>query len=225
MGAPERKGLSKRWIRQAVEDSLRRLQLESIDLYQSHWPDADTSYEETLSAYAELMQAGKVRAIGASNLDAVQLADALRVADAQGLPRYATLQPKYNLYDRHSYDGPLRDLAIREGLGVIPYYGLASGFLSGKYRSKDDLAKSARGSGVAHYLDDRGMRILAALDEVAGRRSAQPAEVALAWLMQREGVTAPIASATSREQLASLVHAAELQLTSEDVETLGAASA
>ena len=225
MGAPERKGLSKRWIRQAVEDSLRRLQVESIDLYQSHWPDADTSYEETLSAYAVLMQAGKVRAIGASNLDAVQLADALRVADAQGLPRYATLQPKYNLYDRQSYDGPLRDLAIRQALGVIPYYGLASGFLSGKYRSKDDLAKSARGSGVAHYLDNRGMRILAALDEVGGRHSAQPAEVALAWLMQREGVTAPIASATSREQLASLVHAADIHLTAEDVATLDAASA
>jgi aryl-alcohol dehydrogenase-like predicted oxidoreductase len=225
MGAPERKGLSKRWIRQAVEDSLRRLRVESIDLYQSHWPDADTPYEETLSAYAELMQAGKVRAIGASNLDAVQLADALRVADAQGLPRYATLQPQYNLYDRQGYDGPLRDLAIREGLGVIPYYGLASGFLTGKYRSGDDLAKSARGSGVARYLDGRGMRILAALDEVGGRRAAQPAEVALAWLMQREGVTAPIASATSREQLASLLHAAELQLAAEDVATLEAASA
>jgi aryl-alcohol dehydrogenase-like predicted oxidoreductase len=225
MGAPERKGLSKRWIRQAVEDSLRRLRVESIDLYQSHWPDADTPYEETLSAYAELMQAGKVRAIGASNLDAVQLADALRVADAQGLPRYATLQPQYNLYDRQGYDGPLRDLAIREGLGVIPYYGLASGFLTGKYRSGDDLAKSARGSGVARYLDGRGMRILAALEGGGGRRAAQPAEVALAWLMQREGVTAPIASATSREQLASLLHAAELQLAAEDVATLEAASA
>jgi aryl-alcohol dehydrogenase-like predicted oxidoreductase len=225
MGGPERQGLSKRWIQEAVEDSLRRLQVDTIDLYQSHWPDPDTPYEETLAAYADLIEAGKIRAIGASNLDAQQLEAALRVADAHGLPRYQTLQPKYNLFDRDSYEGPLRDLAIREGLGVITYYGLASGFLTGKYRSRNDLSKSARGGGVAKYLNDRGFRILAALDEVAGRHSAQPAEVALAWLMQREGVTAPIASATSREQLASLLHAAELGLSPEDVATLDAASA
>ncbi len=225
MGGPERKGLSRRWIHQAVEDSLRRLQVETIDLYQSHWPDPDTPYDETLSAFAELLQAGKVRAIGASNLDAVQLAEALRVADEQGLPRYLTLQPQYNLYDRASYDGALRDLAIREGLGVITYSGLALGFLTGKYRSRDDLSRSARGGRVARYLDERGMRILAALDEVGRRQSAQPAEVALAWLMQREGVTAPIASVTRREQLASLVHAAELRLSADDVATLDAASA
>jgi aryl-alcohol dehydrogenase-like predicted oxidoreductase len=225
MGGAERKGLSRRWIRQAVEDSLRRLQVDTIDLYQSHWPDPDTPYEETLSAYAELMRAGKVRAIGASNLDATQLADALRAADEHRLPRYATLQPEYNLYDREGYDGALRDLAIREGLGVITYFSLASGFLTGKYRSEADLSKSARGGGVGKYLDERGMRILAALDEVGGRRSAQPATVALAWLMQREGVTAPIASATSREQLATLVHAAELHLSADDVMTLDAASA
>jgi aryl-alcohol dehydrogenase-like predicted oxidoreductase len=225
MGRPERKGLSRRWIRQAVEDSLRRLQVDTIDLYQSHWPDPDTPYEETLSAYAELLQAGKIRAIGASNLDAAQLSEALRVADERGLPRYAALQPQYNLYDRAGFEGPLRDLCIREGLGVITYYSLASGFLTGKYRSKDDLGKSQRGGGVAPYLDDRGMRILAALDEVGGRRSAQPAEVALAWLMQRPGVTAPIASATSREQLASLTHAADLTLTPEDVRLLDTASA
>ena len=224
-GTDGRKTLAGRWIRQAVEDSLRRLQVETIDLYQSHWPDPDTPYEETLAAYADLLQAGKVRAIGASNLDASQLAEALRAADEHGLPRYLTLQPKYNLYDRDSYEGPLRDLAIREGLGVITYYGLASGFLTGKYRSRDDLSKSARGGGVAHYLDERGMRILAALDEVGGRHSAQPAEVALAWLMQRDGVTAPIASATRREQLASLVHAAELRLSADDVAVLDAASA
>ena len=165
-----------------------------------------------------------MRAIGASNFSAEQLADALRVADEKKLPRYTTLQPAYNLYDRASYEGPLRDLAIREGLGVITYYGLASGFLTGKYRSRDDLSRSARGASVEKYLDARGMRILAALDHVGGRRSAQPAEVALAWLMQREGVTAPIASATSREQLASLVHAAELRLTAEDVATLDRAS-
>jgi aryl-alcohol dehydrogenase-like predicted oxidoreductase len=225
MGGPGRGGLSARWIRQAVEDSLGRLQVDVIDLYQSHKPDPSTPYEETLSAYDALIKAGKVRAIGASNLDATQLADSLRVADAKGLPRYQTLQPQYNLYDRDSYEGPLRDLAIREGLGVIPYYGLASGFLTGKYRSRDDLSKSPRGGGVARYLDARGMRILAALDEVGGRNSAQPAEVALAWLMQREGVTAPIASARTREQLASLLHAADLHLSSDDVATLDRASA
>lgn len=223
-GTDGKKTLARQWILREVEESLRRLRIETIDLYQSHWPDPDTPHEETLSAYDELLRAGKVRAIGASNFSAEQLGDALRIADATGLPRYATLQPAYNLYDRSSYEGPLRDLAIREGLGVITYYGLASGFLSGKYRSRADLAKSARGKGVEKYLDVRGMRILGALDEVAGRRSAQPAEVALAWLMQREGVTAPIASATSREQLASLVHAAALRLTAEDVATLDEAS-
>jgi aryl-alcohol dehydrogenase-like predicted oxidoreductase len=225
MGSPDRKGLSARWIQQAVEDSLRRLQVETIDLYQSHRPDAATPIEETLSAYGRLLQAGKIRAIGTSNMDATQLAEALRVADERGLPRYATLQPQYNLYDRDSYEGPLRNLAIREGLGVIPYYGLASGFLTGKYRSTADLSKSARGGGVARYLDARGTRILAALDTVSARRSARPAEVALAWLMQREGVTAPIASATSREQLASLTRAADLRLDVDDVALLDATGA
>jgi aryl-alcohol dehydrogenase-like predicted oxidoreductase len=217
--------LAKRWIRQAAEDSLRRLQVERLDLYQSHWHDPDTPYEETLAAYDELIQAGKVRAIGTSNHDASQLADALRIADAQGLPRYATLQPEYNLYTRDRYEGALRDLAMREGLGVITYSSLASGFLTGKYRSHDDLARSPRGGSAARFLDDRGMRILAALDEVGRRQSAQPAEVALAWLMQRDGVTAPIASATSREQLASLVHAVQLRLSPDDVAVLDTASA
>ena len=220
-----KKTLAKRWILEEVEQSLRRLQVDTIDLYQSHWPDPSTPVEETLSAYDELLRAGKVRAIGASNHDAAQVAEALRVADTQGLPRYATLQPEYNLYDRASYDGPLRDLAMREGLGVITYYALASGFLSGKYRSSDDLAKSARGRGVAKYLNDRGMRILAALDTVGARHGAPPAEVAIAWLVQRPGVTAPIASATSVEQLASLVRATELRLGAEDVAELDAASA
>jgi aryl-alcohol dehydrogenase-like predicted oxidoreductase len=219
-----RKTLAKQWILREVEDSLRRLRIDTIDLYQSHWPDPDTPHEETLSAYDELLRAGKVRAIGASNFSAEQLAESLRVSKERGLPSYETLQPPYNLYNRAGYEGPLRDLAIREGLGVITYYGLASGFLSGKYRSTDDLSKSARGGGVARYLDYRGMRILAALDEVGRRHSAQPAEVALAWLMQRPGVTAPIASVTRREQLASLVHAAELQLAADDVKVLDEAS-
>ena len=220
-----RKELSPRWIRTAVEGSLRRLQVDTIDLYQSHWPDPETPVEQTLATFAELMQEGKVRAIGASNVDAAQLAEALRVADEQGLPRYATLQPEYNLYDRERYDGLLRELAMREGLGVITYYGLASGFLSGKYRSRDDLSKSARGARVERYLDERGMGILAALDEVGAAHSAPPAEVALAWLMQREGVTAPIASATSRTQLDSLLRAASLQLAASEVAELDRASA
>jgi len=217
--------LAKRWIAQAAEDSLRRLQTDRIDLYQSHWHDPRTPYAETLSAFAELLQEGKVHAIGTSNHDASQLAEALRVSDEQGLPRYATLQPEYNLYDRSGYEGRLRDLATQEGLGVLTYFSLASGFLTGKYRSRDDLSKSRRGGGVAKYLDERGLRILTALDEVGGRQSAQPAEVALAWLMQRPGVTAPIASATSREQLTSLVHAAQLRLSNDDVAMLDAAGA
>jgi aryl-alcohol dehydrogenase-like predicted oxidoreductase len=215
-----RKTLARQWIMREVEDSLRRLRVDTIDLYQSHWPDPDTPHEETLSAYDALIRAGKVRAIGASNFSAEQLAAALHVSDTQGLPRYATLQPSYNLYDRASYEGPLRDLAMREGLGVITYYGLASGFLTGKYRTRDDLSKSPRGASVEKYMNERGMRILRALDEVGRRHSAQPAEIALAWLMQREGVTAPIASATSREQLASLVHAVDVRLTPEDVTLL-----
>lgn len=218
-----KKDLSRRHIVKAVEDSLRRLQVDTIDLYQSHWPDPDTPHEETLSAYAELIQSGKVRAIGASNFDATQLADALRDSAARGLPRYEVLQPLYNLYDREQFEGALRDLTVREGIGVIPYFALASGFLTGKYRSRADLANRARAERVEHYLDERGMRILSALDEVSKRQSAQPAEVALAWLMQREGVTAPIASATSREQLESLVHAAQLTLSAQDVALLDAA--
>ena len=219
-----RKGLSARRIAEAAEDSLRRLGTDTIDLYQSHWPD-DTPYEETLGAYAKLIEAGKVRAIGASNLNADQLHRALETSEAKHLPRYETLQPEYNLYDRASYDGPLRDLAIREGLGVIPYYSLASGFLTGKYRSKADLGQSQRGDRVGKYLDARGERILAALDQVAGDLGAKPAEVALAWLMQREGITAPIASATSRAQLDSLVKAAHLRLPNEAVAALDRASA
>jgi aryl-alcohol dehydrogenase-like predicted oxidoreductase len=220
-----KKGLSERWILQAVEDSLRRLQTDAIDLYQAHWPDPETPYEETLGAYDKLLKAGKVRAIGASNLDAGQLSAALKTAAEKSLPRYETLQPEYNLYDRAGFDGALRELVISEGLGVITYYSLASGFLSGKYRSKDDLAKSKRGQGVAKYLDARGLRILAALDEVAAHQDVKQAEVALAWIIAREGITAPIASATSREQLASLVKAAQMTLSPEDIKALDTASA
>ena len=220
---PGKKGLSARWIAEAVEGSLRRLRVDCIDLYFSHWPDPETPYEETLAAYDKLLKAGKVRAIGASNLDAAQLAEALAVADAKGLPRYQVLQPEYNLYDRAGFEGPLAELCMREGLGVVTYFSLASGFLTGKYRSKNDLGQSPRGEDVAKYLDARGMKILAALDEVSARHGAKPAEVALAWLMARPGVTAPIASATSRAHVESFARAAALKLTPEDMEELTAA--
>ena len=219
------RSLGARWIETAVEDSLKRLATDVIDLYQSHWPDPATPHEETLRAYERLLKAGKVRAIGCSNFSAEQLEASLAAAREHGLPTYQTLQPEYNLADRASYDGPLRDLALREGLGVITYYSLASGFLSGKYRSEVDLKQSARGRGVAKYLTPRGLRILDALDRVGARLGAKPAEVALAWLMQRDGVTAPIASATSIEQLKSFTKAAALVLAADDVGALDAASA
>jgi aryl-alcohol dehydrogenase-like predicted oxidoreductase len=221
----DRKGLSPRWIERAVEDSLRRLNTDRIDLYQSHRFDDEVPQEETLRAYETLIKAGKVRAIGCSNFDAGQLSAALDVAKEKGLPRYESLQPEYNLYDRAGFDGPLRDLVIREGVGVITYFSLASGFLSGKYRSKADTEGRARAARVEKYLNDRGMKILAALDTVSERVGATQAEVALAWVIAREGVTAPIASATSLEQLASLVKSVQLTLSGEDIAALDAASA
>ncbi|WP_459614948.1 aldo/keto reductase [Bordetella sp. 2513F-2] len=217
LGQPGQKGLSEKWIMQAVEGSLSRLGVEAIDLYFSHWPDPDTPYDETLAAYDKLRKAGKIKAIGASNLDAAQLGDALDVARRDGLPPYQVLQPEYNLYDRASYDGALRELCMREGLGVVTYYSLASGFLSGKYRSERDLDKSRRGQGVGKYLTPRGMAILKALDEVAARHRATPAEVALAWLIARPGVTAPIASATRVGHVESFARAAQLALLPEDI--------
>ncbi|MBE9603863.1 aldo/keto reductase [Acetobacteraceae bacterium H6797] len=222
---PGQKGLSERWILQAVEGSLSRLGVESIDLYFSHWPDPETPYAETLDAYDKLLKAGKIKSIGASNLDGAQLAEALKASKENGLPAYQVLQPEYNLYDRASYDGPRRDFCLKEGLGVVTYYSLASGFLSGKYRSEADLGQSARGGGIGKkYLNPRGFAILKALDEVAGRHGAKPAEVALAWLMAREGVTAPIASATRVEQVASFAKAAALALGAEDMALLEKAS-
>ena len=220
-----KKDLSAAYIERAIEASLKRLQTDVVDLYFSHWPDPTVPYEETLGAYEKLLAKGKIRHIGASNLDAGQLADALKVSKDKGLPRYEVLQPEYNLYDRSSYDGKLRDLCMKEGLGVITYFSLAKGFLSGKYRSEADLGKSARGGGVKSYLDARGMRILAALDAVSAKHSATQAEVALAWIIARPGVTAPIASATNAEQVNSLIKAASLQLTAADIEELDRASA
>jgi aryl-alcohol dehydrogenase-like predicted oxidoreductase len=219
-----KKGLSARYIAEAVEASLKRLQTDHIDLYLSHWPDAETSYAETLGAYRDLVQQGKVRFIGASNLDAGQLRASLDAAKAKSLPRYDVLQPEYNLYDRGSFDGALRDLCLAEEIGVITYFSLAKGFLSGKYRSEADLGQSPRGGGVKAYLNERGARILGALDAVAEGVHAKPAEVALAWLIARPGVTAPIASATSLAQVDSLIKAAALTLSAADISALDAAS-
>lgn len=217
--------LSAKWIAESVEGSLRRLQTDHIDLYQSHWPDPTVNHEETLEAYDRLIAAGKVRFIGASNYDAALLSAALAAADAGGLPRYQTLQNEYNLYTRDRFEGPVQELVLREGLSVITYYSLASGFLSGKYRSRDDLGQSPRGKGIAKYLDDRGMRILAALDTVADRTGAAHSEIALAWIAAQPGVAAPIASATSLAQMQSLMNGARLTLAPDDLALLTAAGA
>jgi aryl-alcohol dehydrogenase-like predicted oxidoreductase len=219
-------GLKRDYILQSAEASLRRLQTDHIDLYQSHRDDADTPLEETLSAYDQLIKSGKVRAIGASNYDAARLAEALRVSAANNLPAYVSLQPEYNLYDRKVFEAALEPLCLEKKIGVINYYSLAAGFLTGKYRSPADLGKSARGAGIGKkYLNDRGTRILAALDAVAAAQRTVPAVVALAWLMQRPAVTAPIASATSVDQLSQLAKATQLKLTAEEVKKLDAASA
>jgi aryl-alcohol dehydrogenase-like predicted oxidoreductase len=221
---PGKKGLSAAYITEGVEASLKRLQTDFIDLYLSHWPDPETPYEETLGAYQGLVKQGKIRSLGASNLNADQLRASLDAASARSLPRYDALQPEYNLYDRAGFDGALRDLCIAEEIGVITYFSLAKGFLSGKYRSEADLGQSPRGGGVKAYLNARGFRILAALDAVAAARGAKPAEVALAWLIAKPGVTAPIASATSVAQLDSLIKAAALTLDAEDMKALDQAS-
>ena len=213
------------YIVSAAEGSLRRLGVDAIDLYQSHWDDEATPFEETLGAYDRLIRQGKVKVIGASNLTAPRLAAALAAADRAGLPRYLTLQPHYNLYERGQFEGPLADLCVCEGIGTVPYYALASGFLTGKYRSAADFGKSVRGGSMHKFANERGARILAALHDVAQDLGATPARVALAWLMARPGVTAPIASATSVAQLAELLPAMRLALDPEAMRTLDAASA
>jgi len=219
------KGLSKSYILRSAEDSLSRLQTDYIDLYQSHQDDPETPLEETLEAYAELIRQGKVRAIGASNYSAERLRQALLVSEQNGLPRYESLQPLYNLYDRAAFESELEPLCVEKNVGVISYYSLASGFLSGKYRSESDLGKSARGGGVKKYLDERGLSILDALDEVSKLQGSTPARVALAWLIARPSVTAPIASATSLEQLNDLIEATELELDEASLRLLDEASA
>jgi len=220
-----RSGLSRRWIRQAVDGSLRRLQTDHIDLYQSHEDDPAVPLEETLGTFAELMREGKVRAIGASNFTTSRLAEALSTSQRFGLPRYETLQPLFNLADRAPFEAELQPLCLAEGLGVINFFGLARGFLTGKYRSEADLGKSPRGAGVKGYLDERGQRILAALDAVAAAQRATPAQVALAWQMVQPGITAPIVSATSVAQWQELAGAARLALSATQIEHLTQASA
>jgi aryl-alcohol dehydrogenase-like predicted oxidoreductase len=222
---PGKKGLAPAYIRASVEDSLRRLQTDYIDLYQSHADDLDTPFEDVLGTYQELIEQGKVRAIGASNISAARLRQALDVSARTGLVRYESLQPQYNLFDRADYEEELEPLCREHGLGVITYYSLASGFLSGKYRKPEDASKSPRGEGVvSKYLNDRGRAILKALDEVAALHDATPTQVALAWVIARPSVTAPIASATSVEQLKDFAGAAKLKLDQGSISLLDEAS-
>ena len=222
--APGKKGLSRKYMMQAVEDSLQRLQTDYIDLYQSHRDDPETPIEETLSAYAELIEAGKIREIGASNFSADRLAESLKISSDKGLPRYQSLQPQYSLVERQEFEGALEDLCLREKIGTIGYYSLASGFLTGKYRSAADMQGRARGPRVEKYLNDYGFGVIAALDDVAKRYNAKPVQIALAWLIARPSVTAPIASATNVEQLAELLKAAEIQLDAAAIQQIDVAS-
>ncbi|HCF9263395.1 TPA: aldo/keto reductase [Pseudomonas aeruginosa] len=219
------KGLSAAYIEQALERSLRRLQTDYLDLYQSHTDDPHTDLEETLSTYGELIKKGKVRVIGASNYDARRLLEARQVSARLNLPSYQSLQPEYNLYDRADYETNLEPTVEELGIGVISYYSLASGFLSGKYRNQADTAGRARGEKAKGYLNERGVAILAALDEVAEQYNANPTQVALAWLIARPTVTAPIASATSLEQLDDLIAATHLKLDEQAIHRLDSASA
>jgi aryl-alcohol dehydrogenase-like predicted oxidoreductase len=220
-----KKGLSPAYIREAVDASLKRLKTDHIDLYQSHDDDPETPLSDTAEAFAELIKAGKVRAIGASNFSAPRLAEALDVAERQGLPRYESLQPLYNLYDRAVFEDALEALCLERGVGVINFYALAAGFLTGKYRTEADAAKSARGvNTIKKYLNPRGLRILDALDAAAKAHGATPGQVAIAWQIARPAITAPIASATSMKQLDELVAAAALQLDAATIAALDAAS-
>jgi aryl-alcohol dehydrogenase-like predicted oxidoreductase len=219
MGKPGQKGLSRRWIIEEVEHSLRRLNTEVIDLYFAHYPDAETPLEESLGGFETLIAQGKVRAIGTSNVDAGQLAVSLDLAEA-GLPRMQVLQPEYNLLDRGGFEGPLQELCLQRGVAVVTYFSLASGFLSGKYRKPEDLAQSLRGEDVVQYLNPRGFAVLDALHVVAERHGARVSEVALAWLLAQPGVSAPIASATKIAHVESFARAAALSLSAADLAAL-----
>ncbi|MBR8656885.1 aldo/keto reductase [Achromobacter sp. Marseille-Q0513] len=222
---PGRKGLAPAYIRQSLEASLSRLQTDYVDLYQSHQDDPDTPLTDTLGAYARLMEAGKVRAIGASNYTSVRLSEALIASERHNLPRYESVQPEYNLYKREGFESGLQSLVRAQDMGVINYYALASGFLSGKYRSAADAGKSVRGRKIVDtYLNERGLRILKALDEVAEDANCTPAQAALAWQIAQPGITSPIVSATSLDQLDELVKAASLALSRDQIAKLSRAS-
>lgn len=221
---PDEKGLSPAYIRKAVDASLKRLQTDYIDLYQSHWDDPETPFEDVLGTYQELIKAGKVRFIGASNLSPQRLNEALETAQKHNLPRYESLQPLYNLYDRSDFENGLQQICKDQELGVIPYFSLAAGFLTGKYRSKDDLIQKARGQTVGKYLNERGARIIDALVKLAEAKSATPAQIAIAWLIAQPTITAPIASATRSTQLGELIEAVNLKLTDEEIALLKEAS-
>jgi aryl-alcohol dehydrogenase-like predicted oxidoreductase len=219
-----KKGLTKKYIFSAVEDSLLRLQTDYIDLYQSHYDDLSTPVEETIDAYAELIKQGKVKVIGASNISPERLKKSIDYSNEKILPRYQTLQPHYNLYDRKEFEKNYQQYCIEHNISVIPYFALASGFLTGKYRSEEDLSISVRGSGIKKYLTDRGYLIINTLDEIAEYYNTKPASVALAWLLTRPSVAAPIASATNIEQLNDLINAAHLNLDQDTLDLLDKAS-
>lgn len=213
-------GLSKRWIMQGVEDSLRRLNTDYIDVYFAHWPDENTPYEESLAAFEALKQQGKIRAVGTSNLNAEQLKQSIDSAQAINVPHYQVLQPEYNLYDRAVFEHELRDLCMQHDIGVVSYYSLSSGFLTGKYQTLEDIQGSARADSLAKYFDTRGLKILAALRAVADQHHAQMADVALAWILAQPAISAPIASATTVAQIERFAHAVNLQLSDDDVALL-----
>ena len=226
MGQSGRDGrLDRAYIAESIEGSLKRLRTDYVDLYQSHRDDETTPQEETLQAYADLIKAGKVRIIGASNFSAARLGSALEASVKHGLPRYETLQPQYNLADRAAFESALKPLCLEQEIGVIPYYALGAGFLTGKYRSEADFGKSPRGSSMSRYLNARGLGILAALDAVAGRHEVEPAAVAMAWLMAQPTIAAPIASATSLAQFRSIAAGAEVVLSAADLAALDQAAA
>ncbi len=217
-------GLSRQYMMRAVDNSLTRLRTDYIDLYQAHRDDANTPLEETLSAFQTLIQQGKVRVIGASNYSAPRLAEALATSKKLGLPRFETHQPQYSIVERTEFEGPLQDLCVQENLSVIGYYSLASGFLTGKYRAQADTAGRLRGARVDKYLNDKGFGVLRALDGIAASHNAKPGQVALAWLLARPAVAAPIVSATNREQLAEMVAAPAITLSTAEIASIDAAS-
>lgn len=219
-----KKGLSRKYITQAVEDSLKRLRTDYIDLYQSHEDDKNTSLIETLETFTDLIKQGKIRAIGASNFEATRFKEALQVSIDNGLASYECMQPEYNLYEREGYETSLEPICRERNIGVISYYSLASGFLTGKYRSEHDLSKSSRGQGVKKFLNPHGYKILSALDKVSAEHGVTPAAIALAWVTARKGITAPIASATSVKQLADLTKSVSIQLSGDEIDLLNSVS-